>query len=208
MDQIDLENNSWRDKVVSHAFSYANYEWLPTDNNIYHGYDSNGILINTPDIDYISTKYNCGWWEINQYNKGIPYNWGGCSTIEEFEVGIKAGKFAGNVPDSRDNGISKDCVGVDCSGLVTNCWGVTERLSTKSIPEIASELDSLRSLLPGDVILKAGSHVMIFIKYNDNEKTCAQIVDSSRSTGRVLLRTVILEELLQKGYKGFRKNLV
>ncbi|MCB2308471.1 hypothetical protein LGL08_14805 [Clostridium estertheticum] len=50
---------------------------------------------------------------------------------------------------SRDNGVSKYCVGVDCSGLITICWGVAKRLYTKTITEIASSLDSMDSLLPG-----------------------------------------------------------
>jgi hypothetical protein len=204
--QIYTENDPCREKVVSCALAYANHIWKPTYKNMFHGHDTNGVFINTPDSNYISTKYNCGWWIIDQYNKGIPYNWGGSSTIEEFDTGITAGKFAGNVPDSRDNGASKYCVGVDCSGLVTICWGVTKRLSTRSITEIASSLDSMNSLLPGDIILLPGSHVMIFINFIDDEKAYAQIVDASRNTGRVLLRTVILSDLFMKGYRGYRKN--
>jgi hypothetical protein len=192
--------------VISCALDYANYSWKPTYKNIIHGYDEDGILINTPDYGYTSTKYNCGWWIKDQYNKGIPYNWGGTSTIEEFYDGIIAGKFAGNVPDFRDNGASQYCVGVDCSGLVTICWGLTKRAYTKTISDIASVLDSIELLLPGDVILLSTSHVMIFIKFVDDEKMNAQIVDASRSTGRVLLRAVNLLELFNKGYRGYRKN--
>lgn len=203
----NLENASWRENVVSCALAYANHIWKPTVKNLFHGYDTDGILINTPDSNYISTKYNCGWWLIEQFNKGIPYNWGGCTTIEEFDTGIIEGKFAGNVPNSRDNGISKYCVGVDCSGLVTICWGLTKRAFTRSITDIASPLDSIDLLLPGDVILLPGSHVMIFINFIDKEKTYAQIVDSSRSMGRVLLRTENLSELIKRGYRGYRRNI-
>ena len=41
----------------------------------------------------------------------------------------------------------------------------------------------------------------------DDEKAYAQIVDASRSTGRVLLRTVILSDLYKKSYIGYRKNI-
>lgn len=203
----NLEYTFLRENVVSRALAYANHIWKPANKNLFHGYDTDGILVNTPDSNYVGTKYNCGWWIINQFNKGIPYNWGGFSTIEEFDTGITAGKFAGNVPDFRDNVVSKYCVGVDCSGLVTICWDLTERLSTKSITNIASSLDSMDLLLPGDVILLPGSHVMIFINFVDNEKTCVKIVDASRSTGRVLLRTENLSDLIKKGYRGYRKNM-
>ena len=204
MDKDNLEMNCWRDNVVASALVFANHVWEPTDKNFLHGYDRDGIFVNTPDCNYISSKFKCGWWILNQSNKGIPYNWGGSSTIDEFNVGIATGKYAGNVPDSRDNGVSKYCVGVDCSGLVTICWGLSEKISTKSINKIASPLDSMDLLLPGDLILLPGSHVMIFINFVDYEKTSAQIVDSSRNTGRVLLRTVTLSDLLNSGYNGFR----
>ncbi|HEY8888952.1 MAG TPA: hypothetical protein VIM70_01660 [Clostridium sp.] len=208
MNNNNLENDFWRENVVSCALAYANHIWKPTIKNLFHGYDTDGILINTPDSNYISAKYNCGWWIIEQFNKGIPYNWGGCTTtIEEFDTRITEGKFAGNVPDSRDNGASKYCVGVDCSGLVTICWSLTKRVSTRSVTNIASPLDSTDLLLPGDVILLSGSHVMIFINFLDNEKTCAKIVDSSRSTGRVLLRIENLSDLIKRGYRGYRKNI-
>jgi len=48
---------------------------------------------------------------------------------------------------------------------------------------------------------------MIFINFLDNEKTCAKIVDSSRSTGRVLLRIENLSDLIKRGYRGYRKNI-
>ncbi|HEY5560689.1 MAG TPA: hypothetical protein VIK72_02855 [Clostridiaceae bacterium] len=53
------EDNSWRDNVVSCALAYANHIWTPTNQNVYHGYDTDGIFVNTPDSDYISSKYSC-----------------------------------------------------------------------------------------------------------------------------------------------------
>ena len=44
-----------------------------------------------------------------------------------------------------------------------------------------------------------------FIDFVYDKKTCAQILDASRNTGRVLLRTVILSDLINIGYNGFRK---
>lgn len=62
---IEIGQNSLREKVVTYALTYANHIWKPSIKNIYHGYDSNGILVNTPDAEYISTKYNCGWWILD-----------------------------------------------------------------------------------------------------------------------------------------------
>ncbi|WMJ87456.1 hypothetical protein [Anaerocolumna sp. MB42-C2] len=203
---VHSKSNIWRKNVVNCALKYADHIWKPTFANAYHGYDEKGILVNTPDTGFNSTEYMCGWWRINLFNKGIPYNWGGCSTIEEFDAGLITGKYAGNVPDFRDNGISESCVGVDCSGLVTICWGLTERLLTKTIPVIASPLETSDLLSPGDLIALPGCHVMIFTDYVDNTRTNAWIVDASRNTGKVMLRNVFIPDLLEKGYRGYRKN--
>jgi hypothetical protein len=198
-------NESWRNNVIELALIYAEHNWKPMIENSYHGYDEDGILVNTPDESFKSSKYSCGWWLSDHVNKAIPYNWGGCSTIVEFDAGIAAGKYAGNVPDTRDNGISKNCVGVDCSGLVTICWGLTIKQSTRSLTNITSPLDSIDLLLPGDLLLLPGSHVMIFKEFLDNLKTKAQIIDATRATGKVSLRIVDISKLIDNGYQGYRK---
>ncbi len=203
--EVNYENSNWRKDVVTCAMKYANHTWTPTSKNACHGYDSEGLFINTPDSNYTSSKYNCGRWLIDQVNKGIPYNWGGCSTIDDFDAGIAEGKYAGNVPDSRDNGVSGNCIGLDCSGLVTICWRLTKKMSTRTLPTVAVPLDSMDLLLPGDIILLPGSHVMIFINFTDDIKTSAQIIDATRKTGRVSLRSVFLSDLSINGYAGYRK---
>lgn len=201
-------DEKWREEVVECTLDYANHIWVPTEKNLFHGYDNDGILVNTPDTTYSSIMFQCGWWIVNQENKGLPYNWGGCSNIEEFELGLNEGKFAGNVPDTKDNGFSKYSVGLDCSGLLTICWKLPKKLSTKLLPTIASPLESTNELLPGDILLKPGSHVMIFINFTDNTKSYSNIVDSTRSTGKVSLRTISISEFLGYGYNGYRMNSI
>lgn len=193
--------------MVSLANEYADYVWAPTEKNCYHGYDRERISVNTPDYDYVGTSYHCGWWKVNQNNKGIPYNWGGCSSLQDFERGIIEGKFAGNVPDLRSNISSRECVGVDCSGLVTICWNTEERITTGTIPVIAVPLETTGLLLPGDVLLLPGSHVMIFLNFTDETKTKAEIIDAARSTGKVSKRTEVLLELTNKGYIAYQRIL-
>ena len=57
--------------------------------------------MDTPDITWQGKILNCGWWKVNEVNVGIPYGWGNASTLEEFEQGIKSGKYAGNVPEDK-----------------------------------------------------------------------------------------------------------
>lgn len=199
-------DEEWRKDVVTCALDYANFIWFPCEKNLFHGYDKDGVLVNTPDTTYSSERFECGWWQVNHANKGLPYNWGGSSNIDAFELGIAEGKFAGNVPDTKDNGISKYTVGLDCSGLLTICWKLPKKLSTKALRSIASPLESTDELLPGDILLKPGSHVMIFLNFTDNLNSYAQIVDSTRSIGKVSLRTISILEFFGYGYDGYRMN--
>lgn len=193
---------AWRDNVINTAMDFVNVIWIPNESNIYHGYDNNGILVNTPDIEFSSKKYHWGWWKLHETNQGVPYNWGGCGTVEDFKTGIFEGKYAGNVPDFRDNGRSDQCIGVDCSGFVTVCWGLGERYTTRSLLNIVTKLD-ITNLLPGDILLLPGSHVMIFTGYYDESKLVANIIDAARITGKVSERTVQISELISKGYAGY-----
>lgn len=49
---------AWRDNVINTAMDFVNVIWIPNESNIYHGYDNNGILVNTPDIEFSSKKYH------------------------------------------------------------------------------------------------------------------------------------------------------
>lgn len=100
---------------------------------------------------------NCGWWKKNQKNIGVAYGWGLASTIEEFEKGISEGKYAGNVPEDKSRDVSYDCVGVDCSGLLTVCWELPKKISTRIIPNYANVIESIDEVQQGDVLAKVGS---------------------------------------------------
>ena len=57
----------------------------------------------------------------------MPYQWGGFSSTEEFLQGLKAGKAAGDVYTAEkrrllEAAVSKQAVGIDCSGLISRCW--------------------------------------------------------------------------------------
>ena len=196
---------AWRDRAVDLALAYADFQWRAEEGNVFHGRDAEGVLVNTPDAGYTSEVFGPGWWRIGEMNRGVPYSWGGATPLPAFANGIEEGKYAGNVPDSRDNGGSRHCVGVDCSGLVTACWGFEKKLSTRTIPLVSDPLSSLDLLLPGDVILTAG-HVLLFVEFLDPAKTEAKIVESSRRAGRVRARRVEMPELDPNDYVGYRRK--
>lgn len=203
-----MENNNaaWGKHVIEKALAYANYKWTASKENVLHGTDSEGRFVDTPDITWRGEIFDCGWWKVNEVNVGIPYGWGNASTLEEFEQGIKNGKFAGNVPEDTKRYGSHHTVGVDCSGLLTVCWELPKKIATRDIPEYATLIENLEDIKPGDVFAKPGSHVMFFKEFADTSKTEVLIIDSTRSTGKVSQRTENVLQLFENGYKIYRKN--
>lgn len=201
-----INNNTWGRQVIKKALEYANYEWSASEANVLHGIDAEGRFVDTPDVTWRGEVLDCGWWKVDEINVGIPYGWGNASTLEEFEHGIKIGKFAGNVPEDKKRYGSHNTVGVDCSGLLTVCWGLPKKIATRDIPEYATVVESLDEIKHGDVFAKVGSHVMFFKEFANEEKTEVIIIDSTRSTGKVSVRTENVAQLFDNGYKIFRKN--
>lgn len=201
-----MNKKTWGMKVVDTALSYANYRWIGLKTNILHGLDSNGTMVDTPDTSWSGEELSCGWWQFGKVNVGIPYNWGGICSIEEFGDGIKFGKYAGNVPEDKSRRTSLECVGVDCSGLLSVCWELDKKIATRDIPIVANVIDNLNEIQQGDVFALVGSHVMFFIKFKDINKDIAVIVDSTRSIGKVSIREVSVKKLFELGYKIYRKK--
>lgn len=202
---MEVINNIFGRTVIEKALLYVNHEWYPTEKNVLHGVDSNGRFVDTPDITWFGEVLDCGWWKINQRNVGVPYGWGNASTLEEFDKGIKEGKFAGNVPEDKSRYGSYCSVGVDCSGLLTVCWDLPKKIATRDIPNIA-EIIEIEEIKQGDVFAIPGSHVMFFEKFIDVEKTMVRIIDSSRSTGKVSQRDFRVEDLFSQRYKIYSRR--
>lgn len=100
----------------------------------------------------------------------IQYSWGNASTIEEFEIGIREGKFAGNVPEDKKRYGSWNTVGVDCSGLLTRCWELPKKIATRDIMEYATIIKCIDEIQQGDVFAKFGSHVKVPVKFQKEKR--------------------------------------
>ena len=176
-----MENsmNTWGQKVIKKALEYVNFEWYATEKNVMHGIDEAGRFVDTPDITWRGEELDCGWWKVNEANVGVPYGWGNASTLEEFEKGIKEGKYAGNVPEDKKRYGSYYTVGVDCSGLLTVCWELPKKIATRDIPNYATVVENLDEIQQGDVFVLPGSHVMFFNEFVDDEKQEVVIIDST-----------------------------
>src|SRR5256885_2090457 len=69
-------------------------------------------------------------------------------------------------------GVLSCAAGIDCSGFVTLCWGLPagHAYSTSNLRIIAGKpkYNWFTDMKPGDVLNKAGSHVVIFTGYNSD----------------------------------------
>ena len=202
----EQERLQWGKAVVEKALEYAAHAWTAGENNVLHGVDADGCPVDTPDVTWRGEVLSCGWWTPGEINIGIPYAWGRATTLEEFDEGVKAGKLAGNVPEDKKRPVSYHAVGVDCSGLLTICWGLPKKIATRDIPQYADVVPSLGEIRQGDIFAKVGSHTMFFIGFADAGMQHALIVDATRSTGKVSRRKVNVAGLFENGYCIYRKK--
>ena len=114
---------------------------------------SDGDVVQTPS------------WLLTGVNSRVPYMWGGFSTLAQFDNGLKAGRYAGDINTA---GVSSLAVGVDCSGFVSRCWQLTSHYATSMMPGISRQYSNWDSLRPGDAILYSGHHVRLFIERTAN----------------------------------------
>jgi hypothetical protein len=143
-----------RAKVLRTAASYIEHKYYCTPQNL----APNGTI--APDGDAVKTP---SWLRVG-WNARIPYKWGGFNTVWGFDQDLSHGEYAGDI---NTNGVSGYAVGVDCSGYVSRCWGLTYHASTAYMPNITNKYNSWDDLKPGDAVHKVG-HVRLFVKMNSD----------------------------------------
>lgn len=161
-----------RQQCLDLAERYRTHRWTGTPQNARHGPDSRGIRIDTPDIGYQDTGAVPGWWRPGVQTEGVPYQWGGFSTLAEFDAGLQTGLAAGDVytSDKRrllDDGVSTEAVGIDCSGFISRCWNLPRSFSTRELPALCDQLPSWQDLRPGDILNTHNAHCLLFAGWND-----------------------------------------
>jgi len=190
--------DSRRNRILSIAEVYAAHRWRPASpSNLFHGVDADGVRIDTPDQDFHSSG-----WDPDSWNTGIPYQWGGFSTPEEFDDGVREGLYAGHLPKNRGSRASGHAVGVDCSGLVSRCWELPYKQSTRSLGELCYTLDSYDELLPGDVLNRYDAHVMVFKSWANEGRTHMRVIEAI--TPCVLENEREVAALKDQGYQALR----
>jgi hypothetical protein len=129
-----------RDEVLARAHTYASHPWHCSALN-QTGTCAAGYVSVYPVGDFV----------------GLPYDWGGYSSIDQFDQGLSNGLAAGSYPS---DGITDCTIGVDCSGFVSRCWKAAHT-TTSGMSSIATEIDQAQ-VEPGDAYNDAGYHVVIY----------------------------------------------
>jgi len=202
-----------RQEAILLARRYASHRWTPTKRNVWHGYDNQGIRVDTPDEAFRSPGIRPGWWKPGAENQGIPYQWGGFATIEEFDHGLTNGYAAGDIltPEKRamlSEGhptVSQTATGIDASGLVSRCWKLDRNHTTRELEKLCTVLESYDELKPGDALCLSGVHVILFEQFSNPEKKALLGYEAgSPPSWKVLYDRLPVSHLKRLGYQPLR----
>ncbi len=204
------EETVTRQQALDTAVAYQLFVWTPTAQNAFHGRDAAGIRVDTPDHGFLRAGTRPGWWVPGERNVGVPYMWGGFSSLQEFTDGLRTGKYAGDVYSAEkrrllEAAVSRQAVGIDCSGLVSRCWRLPRAYSTRTLPSVCIALASYDDLKPADILNTDNNHALLFKCWKDaaHERLYA-FEAGSPPTWKVLLNDIPVSLLRGKGYRPYR----
>lgn len=129
-----------RETVLDSAAAYTTHEWTMTSVN----------ETATCSASYVS-DYTAGTY------RGVPYDWGGYYTLDEYDAAIAAGLGAGS---HSWHGILDCTAGVDCSGFVSEIWE-TPHQSTSTFYQVSSDI-GVNDLVRADAVDEVGSHMVLW----------------------------------------------
>ena len=195
-----------REEIINEARRYLNMKWLLPSG----AYSKDGMQsFCEPASNKFWLRPNHLSGRIGQTLTSMPYRWGGTSTPESFTKWLNKGRIAGDVCTCRDSKknycIVPEAIGVDCSGLISNVWGV-QRYTTSSLKLASVQLKDIRDLLPGDALNKEGSHVRLFVGFEVGDELKYVTIESAVSCGGVCERRYTSAQL--RGYKSIRYKAV
>lgn len=175
-----------RAEVLKTARTYTALTWQGNKRHALHGTAPDGQQIDTPDALTPARNRKPGFWWKEGTNIGMPYKWGGFDTPQQFterlatERPVYAGDYASPAKVAGgDDAVCHYAAGIDCSGLVSRCWGLPRPYSTRELPSICTPLSSLDKLRPGDIILRPGEHVQIFVRWEDDTHTRYRAIEAA-----------------------------
>jgi hypothetical protein len=203
-----LAQSLTRAESLKIAESFIQHRWQASAKNVRHGKDADGIEIHTPDRDGGHGNPLSECWLPETENTGVAYKWGGNDGPKNFSAGIRDGKAAGDVYTSEkrrrgDKAVSREAVGIDCSGFINHCWKLTARHSTNSLASICQKLSSASVLEPADIMNQSNGHVLLFVRWLDAEKKRAVFYEAAPFS-KTLASERDVNEMTAAGYQPLR----
>lgn len=193
------------------ARELSNHSWRPFANNIRHGKDRVGVLVNTADASYEDPSGRRGWWLPGEVNVGIPYKWGGFDNSASFDGAVSRGLAAGDVssPEKRrlgDSAVSAEAAGLDCSGFVSRCLKLPSVHDTRQLPSVCSKLAGPQELRPGDLLNIPGRHVLLCAGWATPDRKWIYFYETGGEPEywKPGLKQAPLDALLALGYQPMR----
>ena len=130
-------------------------------------------------------------------NTGIPYS----QTVNQVRSGKEFKKSLSKMTYSYQRfGITMPRYGNDCSGFESAALGIS-RKTTSTLPNCTVKI-SYNDLKPGDIINKAGSHVILFAGWADALKTKMNVYE--QTPPKCIFHTVNRSSYEGKGYVARR----
>jgi len=195
-----------RSEAVATAYTYTQIAWTPQERHRVHRKDLQGMPVETPDQ---SLADGHGWWKTGEVAKGMPYQWGGFDTPQQFLHHLKEGKAAGDIAtDAKrrlgDSAVSTQACGIDCSGFVSRCLRLPRPYSTAELPGICDRLKSCDELQPGDLLLN-DRHVLLFSRWSRSNHTWGYFYEAGPNpVWRVNAAEIPVDSLQARGYAPWR----
>ncbi len=202
-----------RQEAIRMARRYAGHRWKPTAANVWHGVDPDGVRVDTPDASFKARGIRPGWWVPGQVNQGVPYQWGGFSSIEEFDAGLRKGMAAGDLLSDDKQAmielnlpnVSPFAVGIGASGLISRCWKLPRYHSTQELAALCETLPSYDDLLPGDILNLPGTHVILVEQFADERRRAILAYEAgSPPSWKVVYNHMPISHLKRLGYQPQR----
>jgi hypothetical protein len=176
-----------RNSIMEIAEGFLNHEWHPTEDNIFHG-TYLGQEVDTPDRDTYTDWPDDHGWKANQTAHGLPYQWGGYSSIDGYNLSAPkdfdeqytgTGFFEDRIHFAGDinlTGYTSQACGLDCSGFVSRCWNLPYKHATYAFSDIVSPV-RYDELQRGDILNIPYYHVILFKEFANEEKTFIKTIE-------------------------------
>lgn len=167
-------------KVLENARAYLNVNWVMQRENF-----SRPGIVNRCD-----PAHSYVWLRPRHFSEDMigttigpmPYRWGGEDTPQTFRTRTEWGALAGSMCTCRQAEynycIFADSAGVDCSGFVSRAWGIEKR-GTSGLLDVATDLDSIDALKPGDAFDWPQRHIRLFTGLADGAAIAFNTIESS-----------------------------